>query len=491
MAKVTRRRFVVGLGTGAASLLFSACGAPTPTATPVPAKTAEPAQRAGVSTTTVAPTNAPTPAVGTPPAITKGPMPAEPTKPAAVAAQPAAAKQTASIRFHLRPGGLVEEWFRKQAEAYSKAAGVEVKLELTPDAEYTQKLTTLVAAGDLGDAYWSGPFYVFYPFAARGIALDLNPLVKAENVDLGVFFPSVIKALMWDGKLCGLSYGSHPGYCTQFTNLDAYKEAGAKPPEWEWRYDKEWLDALKATTLDTNRDGTPDRYGFMFPYISQSAYTFIRSWGSDWIEPTELKTSWFTQEKTVAALQFMHDLVHKHKVAPPANGVVQNMFANGLTAAWQDGTWDVANMGDLIKDKFKWQAFGMPAGPEGKKGAFIGNNSLSVNKSSKYPNETFRWILWLCSKENGLAQADSTTPGPRFDVWADPKVANNPNYKDALRWISEISQPASFPKNARVTEFNTTVTQGFQAFMLETGNPRAKIEELNKAVQAILDKPLL
>jgi multiple sugar transport system substrate-binding protein len=451
----SRRQVLKALGLGAAGALIGAC---SPAAAPAP--TAVPQQAA---------TTAPNAAATNPPAATQAP------------------KEAASIRFHARTGSQ-GEWYDKEGAAFAERTGIKVTVELTPNDEYIQKLSTLLAGGELGDSMWSAPFYTFYPFAARGVLLDQQPLADAAGFDLTVFFPAAMQMLNWEGKQLGLPQNSHSGYAQMYTNLDVWEEVGAELPKWEWRYENEWLEAVTAATLDEGQDGKIDRFGCIWAHSAQGAYTFIKSWGGDWIDPQDLKTCTINSEMTSEALMFMHDLVYKLKVSPRPEDVVDEMFSNQLTASECTGLWAVATMEKTIEDKFRWQVFPMPAGSAGH-GAFLGPTILSINKASKQPDAAFQWHEWLCGKEVGLSQMEAGfNPGARADVWEDPILANDVNRQAAFRLLKE-ALPPTLPGNANISEFNTVFTQGFQAFLLEKDNPKAKIDELHNAIQAVLDKP--
>ena len=59
-----------------------------------------------------------------------------------------------------------------------------------------------------------------------------------------------------------------------------------------------------------------DRFGYSFDYTAQNTYNFIRSFGGDWVDPADGKTSRVDTEETVAAMAFMRSLVEDHKVSP-------------------------------------------------------------------------------------------------------------------------------------------------------------------------------
>lgn len=449
MSKLNRRAFLKAASITAGTTILAAC-APQPTPQPA-AKT-----QAVPPTTDAQPTAVPPPAKG------------------------------AAIRYHARTA-YEGTFMQKQAAVFEERSGIKVNMELIPGGEYDQKLLTLVAGGELGDGWWAAPFVAFYPMVARGITLDQNPLVQRDNLDTKVIFPGVLQQMTIDGKLVGLPQGAHPGWTSMYTNLDAWKEAGNAEPKWEWTYEKEWLPAVKAAT--TEKDGKR-RFGFLFDYAPQGAYTFIKCWGGDWIDSADRKTARMNTEQATAAMMFMHDLVYQHKVAPLQKEIVPDMFANGLTASHTTGIWTVSNFKAAIKDKFKWQVFPAPAGPAGR-GSFVGIDTLCINKASKNIDAVFEWHKYLMSKEIAMIQMDAGySPSPRRDVWSEPFLANDVDRQAAGRWL-EVAKPPTFPANGRVNEFVTVFTQAMQSFFLEKDNPKAKLQELNQALQDVLSKPTI
>jgi len=404
-----------------------------------------------------------------------------------------APKEPVTIRHHVR-AGLQEEFYSQTAAAFHEAQDeVRVTFEATPGAEYATKLTTLVASGELGDLWWDAVFSTVYPFAARGISLDLGPLMKADyNFNLGEYFSCVIAACTWDNKVIALPMGAHAGWSSFFVNLDKWEEAGLTAlPDWEWTYQNEFIAVVNDLTKDEDGDGKIDCYGFHFAFSPQLTYTFIKSWGGDWIDPDDRRTCTLTSDETTAALMFMHDLIYKYKVSPTQEAVVDNMFANGYAATWCEGLHMVQREDSMIEDKFKWQAFMMPAGPGGR-GSFIGPALHCINSSTKDPMAAWEWLKWATGKEAGLLQLDfGFVPPSRFDAWRDPKLADNINYQPGRRWLEELAVGVTFPANARAAEFRNELVQGLQAFFMEKDDPVSKIKEMSEAAQVVLDKPLL
>lgn len=445
---MSRRQALKGIGIGAASALMAACGAAAP-------PSASPGSNASEA-----------------PATTDAPAPDAPV----------------TVRLQARTG-TQGEYYTRQIEAFHGAQDrVRVELELTPPPEYGQKLTTLVAGGQLGDGFWNGILGQFYPFAARGLNADLIPLAEAANIDLGLFFPTTIEQLTIDGKLYGWPQGTHAGWSVLYVNITAWEQAGAPLPAWEWTYENEWLAAVEAATQD--------KPGFTIDMgtgaIPQATYTLIRSWGGDWIDPNDRSKSTINSEATTGALLFLHDLIYEHQVHPTPDGFVaqpaHTMFTGELANSYANGVFANGPINTAVGDKFAYDGFSMPAGPGGR-GSFLGADSLCISRSSANPAAMFEFYQFLTSREASLAQVDAGLSAPaRIDAWEDPKLAEPQIFQVTRQWL-EITQPFTAPANARVGEFTQAFAQGMQAFLLEQNDPLAAIESMHEAVQAVLDKP--
>src|SRR5262249_21185708 len=153
----------------------------------------------------------------------------------------------------------------------------------------------------------------FGQFAHKGILIDHGPLVRAQKVDLKVFYPVAVDGLTKEGKLYGIPWIVHPGRTGLYYNKALFDADGAKYPDEKWTYQD--LGAA-ATALTKRSGGRVDQFGYlpgsdMFSYIIP-----IRGYGGDYLSPDGKKLTIDTPEATRAIQEAVADMVSKLKVAP-------------------------------------------------------------------------------------------------------------------------------------------------------------------------------
>jgi multiple sugar transport system substrate-binding protein len=142
----------------------------------------------------------------------------------------------------------------------------------------------------------------------------------------------------------------------------------------------------------------------------------------------------------VEGLQFLQDLVYKHKVAPPPSG----------TSAWSAdlGPFEVfgtSKVGMLLGNPsqaqifqkitaFQWDVAPLPVGKGGKRGTGGGGTAWSIAKVSKNPETAWAFLKFITSAQ---AQLDEVAIG-----------ATTPSRKSVVT-SKEFQNPALPPKNAK------------------------------------------
>ena len=149
----------------------------------------------------------------------------------------------------------------------------------------------------------------------RGIILPLDPLIAADEPGLAeAFFPYLLDLLRSDEGLFALPVDANPVMLHYHPAYFAERGVPLVHENWDWDDLKE--SAIKLTQRD--EEGEVQRWGLAL--ISNGYWWALWQNGADLADPTTLRC--LLQEPAAAeALQFCHDLYHKHRVAPPVTSI--------------------------------------------------------------------------------------------------------------------------------------------------------------------------
>ncbi len=172
-------------------------------------------------------------------------------------------------------------------------------------------------------------------YAITGEASMLDGLIQRGNQTpdqfMDQFWPALRSNAMEAGHVMGVPFqNSTP---VLYYNVDAFREVGLDPdkPPVTWA---EWVDAAKRLT---KRDGNQvTRWGLMMNEVEDNLMWlvsgFAMSNGGQYFNADWGGEVYYNEPSTLGAVQFLDDLIHKHRVMP--EGVND---ANAMTAAFFSG----------------------------------------------------------------------------------------------------------------------------------------------------------
>ena len=255
----------------------------------------------------------------------------------------------------------------------------EAKKGVQPEADVA--MLTLFALGDR---------------AAKGELLELDGKVAgwADRTD---FSPSVLSLGQYRGKLVGVGYYPTPELFVY--RKDYFKEAGLDPD----RPPKTWEEIAAAAEKLTRRDanGKVIRAGFDIP--AQSAHinhleSFMRQNGAKIIDPMTEAID-INSPAAVEAANWMIALKNKNVSIPYSIAKYDVPFLRGESAISQVKSIDIAAMFKAdpgLRDKVGFMHVPVRKAP----GAFTGYKLLAIMKQSKHPEEAWKFLQFVMSKEN-------------------------------------------------------------------------------------------
>ncbi len=145
----------------------------------------------------------------------------------------------------------------------------------------------------------------------KGLLLPLDRLGGSEGVALDQeFFPSALGGFRSNGALYALPLAALP--LMLFYDEDYFAARGAPVVNANWEWDDLLENAARLTTH--KQDGTVARWG-LIAHLWDIWWALWQN-GAEAVDPVTLRCR-LQEPAALEALQFVHDLLHAHRVSPP------------------------------------------------------------------------------------------------------------------------------------------------------------------------------
>ena len=274
-----------------------------------------------------------------------------------------------------------------------KHAG-EIKIVYEPiPGDYKVKLTAMLSAGNAPDIFyvdvnWSEELF------SKGVIEPLDFYVKMYKLDLEDFFPNLVEAFRYKGKL----YGIPKDFSTLalFYNKEMFDEVGLEYPNENWT----WFDLLYAAaklTRDTDGDGKIDVWGLaLYPNALNRVIPLILQAGGKVVN--EDLTTGLGDPDSILGMSFYFKLHELGVAIAPADvgaGWLGDAFGKQKVAMVMSGPW----MLGFLKENFPEVKFGTAVLPKLKKRAtMVYTVCYSIPKTSKHKKEAFIALKFLVTE---------------------------------------------------------------------------------------------
>lgn len=322
------------------------------------------------------------------------PVPSQPgeTQRTPMTSQPSstAKEGPVTIRFQsFQTGDVVKKWEEQFAE-FEQRTGIKVVHEYVPWKQTIEKDLALAAADQLPDvAMVSGNWH--RALAIRGLFADLTD-VQFEQLDVKDFWPRLLAAYTYDGKVYGLP--TDLDLQLVFYNRDLFDQAGVPYPKPGWT----WQDYRTLARSLTQGEGAGKVYGCTTPGKAL-ALMYAWSYGGDLIDADKMVAAVDSPIGT-QAMSFLNDLLVTDKSAPLPNTEGVGMD-NGRIAMGTYGPWAAWY---IFRDvQFKWDVVPVPRGDE--EAVLAWGSVMGVFNSSRNKDAAIRFMEWFLSPEMQLQRA--------------------------------------------------------------------------------------
>ncbi len=295
-------------------------------------------------------------------------------------------------------GKLAVEMQRLIGQFNAQQQGVRVTPVYTGSYDDTNvKTRAAIAAGKPpGAAIMSANFVREYVIARAAIPLD--PLIAHDNTTPQAFMQQFWPALRLNATDQGQVYGVPFQNSTPllYYSVPAFEQAGLDPahPPATWQ---EWVDAARKITKPNG-----ERHGIVWPnsydYCGWLFSTLAMANGGQYYNTSFGGQVYYDDPCTGAALRFVDDLVHRHKVMP--SGVLD---PNGTTGAFFSGRAGMMLLStgalSFVREGMK-QPFRVAYVPRNiLNAAPVGGGSLIIPTGNTPERQEAAWTLikWLTS----------------------------------------------------------------------------------------------
>ncbi|MEW5693135.1 MAG: sugar ABC transporter substrate-binding protein [Candidatus Hydrogenedentota bacterium] len=372
-----------------------------------------------------------------------------------------------------------------------KTENSDIDVKIIHKNDYQQALKTMFAGRTPPDVMYMS-LENFPDYASRDQLLDLTPYIEKDQFSLDDFYSQLLPHFKWNDKY----YGIPKDFTTLvlYYNKDLFNASKVDYPTDKWTWD-DFLNACKALTKDFEGDGTIDQYGFVvetwlgeyMPWIYQNGGKIISEDNKKWLlgDPEYI-------DKNAEAIQFLADLIYKHKVAP-ATQVTRDkspsaIFMTGKAAMCTYGRWMCMQFKD-IKD-FDWDVAVLPS--KNKRFATLFTVAYSIAKTSKHPDEAWRLVKYLTGPVGQKATARSGHAIPSIKSIASSDDFINapalPQKINARVFLDSIEYSAPTPTNVKWTRIDEKLGKQLQYVWENKKGAKEAIIALQKEAQAILDE---
>ncbi len=355
---------------------------------------------------------------------------------------------------------------------FSKKYGVKVNYFQEPQVfgDTVQKFTTYLSSGYSGlDVLWIDDFMT----ATFSNAGWLAPLDNVSQENFSAIAPAQLNLSTYNGHKYRLP--ANFGSVIFFYRKDLFDKAGITKVPTTW-------DELVAAGQKLTKDGV---YGISI--AGKNGNTELFNEMCYWMGQAGSDPLHMDSAGARTALQFVHDLIHVHKIAPPDAVAadytsIQTAFENGKIAMWI--TWDGIYSGiasfPTVQKNYKLGVAHPPKGPANN-GTIIANWGWAINKYSKNQDLAAKFIDYAASLQSEVLLAKTGNTPSRTDALSNPDVQkgliSSPYLVDYVknvdlhyRPITAHAQRVSDAFEQVVNKYlnnqidlNTAVTQGKQA----------------------------
>jgi multiple sugar transport system substrate-binding protein len=375
-------------------------------------------------------------------------------------------------------------------------------------ADYWQKIAVMFAGGQFPDLVWMH-YTRFKDYAQQGMLQPLDDVMsKDKGFNVADYAPQMMDIFKHKGKQYVMPK-DHGGTAVWY-NIDMLEGAGMKLPWQGWKW-SDFLEIATKMTKDTNGDGQTDVWGTNDIFLggdpaswwhAEAGWDVLKSFGGETYSD-DFKTAFIDKPETVEAIQFMADVLNKHKIAPKSEQIagLGDPFRIGKVALHG---FPHANQGFFVRyEKRPIKRYGIEFVPAGKGGTFygLGATGFAIPTKSQHPKEAWELTKFGVSKETGEKVAQHYRWGAirkdqwalRFELQEKAGITIEENWRRV--WVDSVFKPKELGVTvgnalvpAGLWEINTILKTEFDPVYLGKRTAQEAAAAAKPKIQAVLAK---
>jgi len=323
------------------------------------------------------------------------------------------------------------------------------RVEVPPD--YWTKVQATLAGGVGPDVYLMNNVN-YWSFSNLGLLVDLAPLMATDS-DAQDFLKNAwqpgVQFYQYKGKTAGLPFMFNA--VVTIYNAAAMNESGLRTPaelgaDWTWDTLQSYAEKLTKRTGDT----TSVWGAYASDGIENGWLSFVRANGGDFLS-SDAKTCIIDQPASVAAWQYLTDLLLKYRVSPTTD-VLNKTSAVKLMGTGQLALYDTTTGGlRMIKEgsPTMWPNLDYAVVPYSPTTHRSGGNTNIIgwvlNKAGKHTDPSWALLKYMLTKpsQDLVAKANIDMPA-RVDsaqLFYDPAQMGGPPNRKALQDMAQWTTP--------------------------------------------------
>lgn len=296
-------------------------------------------------------------------------------------------------------------WDSGQAKLLQKVAddfekenpNIKIDIQVSGWDDYWTGLEAAATGGSLPDTFWMHSNNIYY-YASNDQLLDLTEYIdKSADVDMENYPEELGKIYNLEEK----QYAVPKDYDTiaLWYNKNLFDEAGIPYPDDTWTWDTMKDAAKKLTKPDKSQ------YGMSAGLHNQEGYyNFVYQNGGTIVTPEN--KSGYLDEKTIDGIEEYFSYV-KEGLSPEIydDKARAEAIENGQCAMGLFGSW---NLSSFASNEFMSNNFDcavLPKSNDGNRATIINGLGNAIAKTTKHPDEAWKWVEYLSSKEGQEKQA--------------------------------------------------------------------------------------